>query len=123
MHCLLGVLLPVACHICGLPKLGVLEDQVLERAFCVSVLAWLCGSNLEDFPGLQFEDGATALVETVCLLGEGEGCTQTDGGWLMFGELGFGNSEVNYSTTNCSFLVKVADMVNIGTECIVVCDW
>jgi hypothetical protein len=35
----------------------VLEDQALERALCVSVLAWLCGADLEDFSGLRFEDG------------------------------------------------------------------
>lgn len=68
----------------------MLEDQALERAFCVSVLDWLCGSDLEHFPKLQFEGGVTALAESVCLLGEGEGCTQADGGWLMFGELGLG---------------------------------
>jgi len=37
--------------------LGVLEDQALEHALCVSVLAWLCGADLEDFSGLRFEDG------------------------------------------------------------------
>jgi hypothetical protein len=41
----------------GLPMLGVLEDQALERALCVSVLAWLCGADLGDFSGLRFEDG------------------------------------------------------------------
>jgi hypothetical protein len=73
-----------------LPKLGVLGDQALEREFCVSVLDWPCDSDLEHFPKLQFEGGVTALAESVCLLGEGEGCTQADGGWLMFGELGLG---------------------------------
>jgi hypothetical protein len=49
----------------------VLEDQALERAFCVSVLDWLCGSDLEHFPKLQFEGGVTALAESVCLLAWG----------------------------------------------------
>jgi hypothetical protein len=59
---------------------GVLDDGAsedilaFESALCVSVLAWLRGADLEDFAGLRFEDGVTALAECVCLAREGEGC-------------------------------------------------
>jgi len=69
--------------------LGALEDQALERALCVSVLAWLCSAapvlTSGIFQGFDLRMAVTALAESVCLLGEGEGCACVPGSLMAVG--------------------------------------
>jgi hypothetical protein len=68
-----------------LPKLGVLEDQAFERALCVSVLAWLAMLISSISQRFVLGMAVTALAESVCLLGEGEGCAYVAGSLVAVG--------------------------------------